>query len=103
MHPLLLADELYEIHEAADGHIVAMGRKGEHTFVAIAFDASGNVVGTSSDYAENRDLEYRVYFKQSVRDNGGNIYFLMMSSIPPLCTSLATIRCVYYTPANLPY
>ena len=72
----LLADELYEIHEAADGHIVAMGRKGEHTFVAIAFDASGNVVGTSSDYAENRDLEYRVYFKQSVRDNGGNIYFL---------------------------
>ena len=71
-----LANELYEVHETADGNVVAMGRKGGQTFVAITFDASGNVVDTSSDYEENRDLGYRCYIYQSIRDSQGNIYFL---------------------------
>lgn len=70
------ANELYEVHETADGNVVAMGRKGGQTFVAITFDASGNVVDTSSDYEENRDLGYRAYFNHSIRDSQGNIYFL---------------------------
>ena len=56
--------------------MVAMGRKGDYTFMAITFDASGNVIGTSSDYSEYRDLGYLAYFKQAVRDEVGNIYFL---------------------------
>ena len=71
-----LANELYEVHETADGNVVAMGRKDNQTFVALTFDASGNVIGTSSDYEENRDLGYRAYFNQSIRDSQGNIYFL---------------------------
>lgn len=71
-----LANELYIVHETADGNMVAMGRKGDYTFVAITFDASGNVIGTSSDYSEYRDLGYLAYFKQAVRDEVGNIYFL---------------------------
>ncbi len=71
-----LADELYEVHETADGNVVAMGRKGLETFVALTFDAEGNVIGESSDYEERRDLGYLAYFKQAVRDNQGNIYFL---------------------------
>lgn len=70
------ADELYNVNETADGNLVAMGRKGLETFVVITFDAEGNVIGESSDYEERRDLGYLAYFKQSVRDNQGNIYFL---------------------------
>ena len=40
------ADELYDVHEVADGSVVAMGRKGEKTIVAITFDAEGKVVST---------------------------------------------------------
>lgn len=71
-----LADELYIVHETSDGNMVAMGRKGDYTFVAITFDALGNIIGTSSDYSEYRDLGYLAYFKQAVRDEVGNIYFL---------------------------
>ena len=70
------ADELYNVNETADGNLVAMGRKGLETFVVITFDAEGNVIGESSDYEERRDMGYLAYFKQSVRDNQGNIYFL---------------------------
>ena len=70
------ADELYDVHEVADGSVVAMGRKGEKTIVAITFDAEGKVVSTSSDYSEDRDLEYFFHIGQSIRDNKGNIYFL---------------------------
>ena len=71
-----LADELCDVHEIVDGSVVAMGKKGEKSFVAITFDAEGNVVGESTDSAENRDLDNRAYFKQSIRDNKGNTYFL---------------------------
>lgn len=71
-----LADELYNVNETADGNLVAMGRKDDETFVVITFDAEGNVIGESSDYEERRDLGYLAYFKQTVRDNQGNIYFL---------------------------
>ena len=71
-----LADVLYGVHEIADGSVVAMGRKGEKTIVAITFDAEGKVVSTSSDYSEDRDLEYFFHIGQSIRDNKGNIYFL---------------------------
>ena len=70
-----IANELFYIHETTDGNVVAMGRKGNQTFVAITFDASGNVVNTSSDYEENRDLGYRSYIYQSIRDSQGNVYF----------------------------
>lgn len=70
------ADELYSVHETADGNVVAMGRKGLETFVALTFDAEGHMIGESSDYEERRDLGYRAYFKQSLRDKRGNIYFL---------------------------
>lgn len=71
-----IADELYDVHEMTDGNIVAMGKKGSETFVTITFDASGKVVGKSSDYSENRDLSYISYFRQSIRDRNGNTYFL---------------------------
>ena len=70
------ADELYDVHEMADGSVVAMGKKGDQTLVTITFDASGKVVGKSSDYSEYRDLDYRLNFIQSIRDNKGNTYFL---------------------------
>lgn len=70
------ADELYEVHETADGNVVAIGRKGLETFVALTFDAEGRMIGEFSDYDERRDLGYRAYFTQSVRDKQGNIYFL---------------------------
>ena len=70
-----IANELFYIHETTDGNVVAMGRKGNQTFVAITFDASGNVVNSSSDYEENRDLGYRSYIYQSIRDSQGNVYF----------------------------
>ncbi len=70
------ADELNDVHEIADGSVVAMGRKGEKTIVAITFDAEGKVVSTSSDDTEYRNLEHSFYLKQSIRDNKGNIYFL---------------------------
>ena len=70
------ADELYEVHETADGNVVAMGRKGPESFVALTFNAEGRMIGESSDHEVSRDLEYRAYFKQSLRDKHGNIYFL---------------------------
>ena len=70
------ADELYDVHEMADGSVVAMGKKGGQTLVTITFDASGKVVGKSSDYSEYRDLDYRLNFIQSIRDNKGSTYFL---------------------------
>ena len=71
-----LAEELYNVHETADGNLVAMGRKGLETFVALTFDAEWNMIGECSDYEERRDLGYLAYFNQSVRDSQGNIYFL---------------------------
>ena len=71
-----LADELFDVHEIADGSVVAMGRKGEKEIVAITFDAEGMVVSTSSDDTEYRNLDHSFFLKQSIRDNEGNIYFL---------------------------
>lgn len=75
------ADELFAVHPTADGHLVAIGRRSLETFVTITFDAEGNVVGESTDYEENRDLGYRGYMKNSLRDNQGNIYFLGGSEV----------------------
>ena len=71
-----LADELYAVHEMADGSVVAMGKKGNETMVAITFDAEGKIVGTSTNASEDRDLGYAYGFVQSVRDKNGNTYFL---------------------------
>ena len=71
-----LADELFAVHEMADGSVVAMGKKGNETMVAITFDAEGKVVDTSTDSSEDRDLGYAYGFVQSVRDKNGNTYFL---------------------------
>ena len=71
-----LVDRLDIVHETADGQVVALGRKGDETLVAVTFDASGKVVGTSSDQSEDRDFGYDLDFIQSVRDNQGNTYFL---------------------------
>lgn len=71
-----LVDQLYIVHETADGRVVALGKKGNETLVAVTFDASGKVVGTSSDHSGNRDFDYDLDFIQSVRDNQGNTYFL---------------------------
>ena len=71
-----LVDQLYAVHEIADGSVVAMGKKGNETMVAVTFDAEGKIVGTSTDSSENRDLGYRYGFVQSVRDKNGNTYFL---------------------------
>jgi hypothetical protein len=71
-----LADELYSVHEMADGNVVAMGKNGAQTLVTITFDASGKVIDKSLDYSENRDFEYRLTFIQSISDNKGNTYFL---------------------------
>ena len=71
-----LADALYAVHEMADGSVVAMGKKGNKTMVAVTFDAEGKIVGTSTDSSENRDLGYAYGFVQSVRDKNGNTYFL---------------------------
>jgi len=71
-----LADELYAVHEMAEGSVVAMGKKGDETMVAITFDAEGKIVGTSTDCSEYRDLGYAYGFVQSVRDKNGNTYFL---------------------------
>lgn len=68
-----LADELYEVHEMADGNVVAMGNKGNETIVAVTFNAEGKIVGTSSDYLDGREY---IGFIQSVRDNQGNTFFL---------------------------
>ena len=74
-------DELFAVHPTADGHLVAIGRRGLETFVAVTFDAEGNVVGESTDYEENRDLGYRGYMENSVSDKQGNIYFLGGSEV----------------------
>ena len=71
-----LVDRLDIVHETADGQVVALGRKGDETLVAVTFDAQGKVVGTSSDQSEDRDFGYDLDFIQSVRDNQGNTYFL---------------------------
>ena len=71
-----LADRLDIVHETADGQVVALGRKGGDTLVAVTFDASGKVVGTSSDHSEDRGFDLDLDFIQSVRDNQGNTYFL---------------------------
>ena len=71
-----LADELYAVHEMADGSVVAMGKKGNEGMVAITFDAEGKIVGTSTNYSEDRDLSYAYNFTQAVRDKNGNTYFL---------------------------
>lgn len=71
-----LVDRLDIVHETADGQVVALGRKGDETLVAVTFDAQGKVVGTSSDRSEDRDFGYDLDFIQSVRDNQGNTYFL---------------------------
>ena len=71
-----LTDALYAVHEMADGSVVAMGKKGNETMVAITFDAEGKIVDTSTNTSEDRDLGYRYGFVQSVRDKNGNTYFL---------------------------
>lgn len=71
-----LADELYAVHEMADGSVVAMGKKGNETMVAITYDAVGKIVGTSTNSSEDRDLGYAYGFVQSVRDKNGNTYFM---------------------------
>ena len=71
-----LVDELYAVHEMADGCVVAMGKKGNEGMVAVTFDADGKIVGTSTDYSEDRDLGYAYDFTQSIRDKNGNTYFL---------------------------
>lgn len=71
-----LADELYAVHEMADGSVVTMGKKGNEAMVAITFDAEGKIVGTSTDSSEDRDLGYAYGFVQSVRDKNGNTYFM---------------------------
>ena len=71
-----LADELYAVHEMTDGSVVAMGKKGNESMVAITFDAEGKIVGTSTNASEDRDLGYAYGFVQSVRDKNGNTYFL---------------------------
>ena len=70
-----LADELYEVHEMADGRFVAMGKKGEKNMMAFTFDAGGKFVGKSTNYSEDRDLDYVYDFVQSIRDKNGNTYF----------------------------
>lgn len=71
-----LVDQLYIVHETADGNVVALGKKGEETLVAVTFDASGKVVRTSSDSSKDRDFDYDLNFIQSIRDHQGNTYFL---------------------------
>lgn len=71
-----LVDQLYIVHEMADGNVVALGKKGEETLVAVTFDASGKVVRTSLDSSKDRDFDYDLNFVQSVRDKNGNTYFL---------------------------
>ena len=71
-----LVDQLYIVHEMTDGNVVALGKKGEKTLVAVTFDVSGKVVDTSTDYSEDRDFNYNLDFIQAIRDNQGNTYFL---------------------------
>ena len=86
-----VADELCDVHEMADGSVVAIGRKGEKTIVAITFDAEGNVVGEPSVDSDNRNLDYNFYIKQSIRDKKGNIYFLGHGTVIFGASTLCTI------------
>lgn len=71
-----LVDRLYIVHETTNGNVVALGKKGGATLVAVTFDASGKVVRTSSDSSKDRDFNYDLNFIQSIRDHQGNTYFL---------------------------
>lgn len=71
-----LSDELYAVHEMANGSVVAMGKKGNESMVTITFNAEGKIADTSTNTSEDRDLDYAYGFVQSVRDKNGNIYFL---------------------------